>query len=1427
MLLRPAISTLSVFFIPLFLSTTAFAGWERIEIPDVDSIHDLSFIDDSTGLALMDGSFDYQVLYTTNGGLDWAIRSESEDDLGTVGSEYARIHLLTPMEGYLIAIPPSSAPTQDLLHTTDAGATFDPVPSPFEEPHAGHFFSVQDFWLTGRGNPSTMVARTTNGGVSWATRETPILFQPTDIWFLDQIHGWIIGAGGNVLRTSDGGDSWQTGKYESSNSARTVRFGDSMHGWMVGENGLFMATVDGGATWVQVLQGYADYDFNDLEVLSSNWVMVSGHSGGEELILVTSDGGVNWFPENTPNVGGLGPLARGGDTMFTGGGDDPAVVVGSGPRLLLRRKVGTMQSPTILTNPLGSGVLGVPYEHPVTAYDGAEPYTWSLASKGAPGISIDPQTGVLSGTPTSAGGSALTIQVEDSNGATDAWTTSLRVASEALSIARPILPSATHRLTYRASLGLEGGNPPYAVEILTGELPYGMTVDEEGVVAGVPQEVGNFSCSVRFSDSSSPAGTATANLMLTVDPLLEARWEVQHAHNRIMDIHFFDEHEGIAIGWTGVFYDTVDGGKTWNLRLFEPGGEMTGFDWIGDEGWMTSRNQIFHSTDRGQTWTFQAEPLFRARDVAFFDSLHGCALGTGIAYTEDGGATWHPAQVPSSAFVFDIDFGSLTHAWAGGEDGLFMRSTDSGKNWTIQNLPEVGIAKSNGITINRDGSVSHYPEGRDEKGNLVQAQVASVFFLNDQVGWVGTNLLVASQMTRVYHTVNGGETWTNQTVNRQVNVFNIQFMEDGQTGFASGLFSERVWRTTNGGATWASMNMTGSGGCLFWGMEFLDADTGWICYNLNGDIEDNLTTNMEGSIWKTEDGARTFFKQYGWDEEENVEPSSVTSRTFGPDIWRIHFFDPANALALGKPANGRGLSFELYRTENAGATWKSIGTVPSPQDIAFLDENHFWAYPSAETLDGGRNWIPRSNLVPGLKGADSASKAFNTSRGVFFLDDHNGWLKTSFFDPDNFFQETNRVLRTHDGGAIWEIASTQLGSQEWEFFFIDEQNGYRFATADFRRIAIEVTTDGGETWDGVFPRESGDAFWEPEALFAPNTTNGWAVGDNGIAATQIDGSTQWEEVLFPEDWVLHDVEYNLCTGGLIVGGEEEVHGPPVILQSTDEHFTLDDRVMLPLRNHELRSVEIVDSANIYAYGGFGLGLKYAAPTDALMIATDLLPEGREGSPYSFQLEALHATGPATWELCVGTLPEGIDFSVVGAFSGTPIEAGDFKLVIAVSDSQGMSASKKYTFRVVPQTAPAIVPETLPNGAVGVPYAAMFSASGTVPPYSWTLVEGDLPPGFDLARLGFFGGTTQLAGTYQFEVEVQDAQSPRGRTRKAYALTIEGELDPGGGPCDDQPIFCLALDWKATGAGLESDRTQDQSVDARDALEILGELRTGK
>jgi hypothetical protein len=71
--------------------------------------------------------------------------------------------------------------------------------------------------------------------------------------------------------------------------------------------------------------------------------------------------------------------------------------------------------PKVTTASLPSGTVNTPYTATLNAVGGKKPYTWSISSGSLPaGLTLNPATGVISGTPTASGTSTFTVMVIDS-----------------------------------------------------------------------------------------------------------------------------------------------------------------------------------------------------------------------------------------------------------------------------------------------------------------------------------------------------------------------------------------------------------------------------------------------------------------------------------------------------------------------------------------------------------------------------------------------------------------------------------------------------------------------------------------------------------------------------------------------------------------------------------------------------------------------------------------------------------------------------------------------------------------------------------------------------------------------------------------------------------------------------------------------------
>lgn len=83
-----------------------------------------------------------------------------------------------------------------------------------------------------------------------------------------------------------------------------------------------------------------------------------------------------------------------------------------------------------------------------------------------------------------------------------------------------------------------------------------------------------------------------------------------------------------------------------------------------------------------------------------------------------------------------------------------------------------------------------------------------------------------------------------------------------------------------------------------------------------------------------------------------------------------------------------------------------------------------------------------------------------------------------------------------------------------------------------------------------------------------------------------------------------------------------------------------------------------------------------------------------------------------------------------------------------------------TFTCTPSPLTMNSPVTLPNAQAGAAYSTSLQTvtglSGGVPPYTWKISSGSLPPGLTLSSGGIVAGTTSSAGTFNFGFTVTDS-----------------------------------------------------------------------
>ncbi|MFM8266921.1 MAG: S8 family serine peptidase [Ilumatobacteraceae bacterium] len=171
---------------------------------------------------------------------------------------------------------------------------------------------------------------------------------------------------------------------------------------------------------------------------------------------------------------------------------------------------------SVLTSSMAVGTTGVAYSQTMSATGGTGAYTWSAT--GLPdGLTINPSTGLVSGSTTVDGSHAVTVTVTDSATPTPATTSKpfTLVVGTPVNVTTTTLPGGTTGASYSELLAASGGATPYTWSLAVGTLPAGLTLSSGGAITGTLSATATTQTfTVQVTDNAARA--ATQQLTITV-----------------------------------------------------------------------------------------------------------------------------------------------------------------------------------------------------------------------------------------------------------------------------------------------------------------------------------------------------------------------------------------------------------------------------------------------------------------------------------------------------------------------------------------------------------------------------------------------------------------------------------------------------------------------------------------------------------------------------------------------------------------------------------------------------------------------------------------------------------------------------------------------------------------------------------------------
>ncbi len=201
----------------------------------------------------------------------------------------------------------------------------------------------------------------------------------------------------------------------------------------------------------------------------------------------------------------------------------------------------------------------------------------------------------------------------------------------------------------------------------------------------------------------------------------------------------------------------------------------------------------------------------------------------------------------------------------------------------------------------------------------------------------------------------------------------------------------------------------------------------------------------------------------------------------------------------------------------------------------------------------------------------------------------------------------------------------------------------------------------------------------------------------------------------------------------------------------------------------------------------------------LTLIGEQLPDAVNGVVYAHQLVVIgdNPADPPIFSLAAGRIPSGLMLSGQGELSGTPNEGGAFVFNVEVREgSSGAKDSATFYLSVTAPTGLDIMPGSLPVATLNQAYEVVLTAQGGAGAIEWTLeLADDLPRGLSdetveidgAMKLRIFGTPEELpeGGAVGMLVRAVDAE---GRSKQAaYALSViepvvQTKPDEGGCGC---------------------------------------------
>ncbi|MBX4134711.1 hypothetical protein K1567_02075 [Pseudomonas sp. S5F11] len=198
-----------------------------------------------------------------------------------------------------------------------------------------------------------------------------------------------------------------------------------------------------------------------------------------------------------------------------------------------------------------------------------------------------------------------------------------------------------------------------------------------------------------------------------------------------------------------------------------------------------------------------------------------------ILYSDDQGATWAQAKVPTRQLLTAVFFVDDKHGWAVGHDAQILASTDGGATWTQQyqdlkrEAPLLDVwfkDASHGLAVGAYGALLETNDGGNTWEDVSdRLDNEDQFHLNAIAAIKDSGLFIVGEQGSMFRSSDDGQTWEKLEGPYEGSLFGVIGTAQPQTLLAYGLRGN-LYRSTDFGSTWEQVELKAARGALEFGL---------------------------------------------------------------------------------------------------------------------------------------------------------------------------------------------------------------------------------------------------------------------------------------------------------------------------------------------------------------------------------------------------------------------------------------------------------------------------------------------------------------------------------------------------------------------------------------------------------------------------------